>query len=355
VAFNWNINQSDVNVGRDSDHVLALSGFEITPCMIEADEDAVLRIVYGAGGNNSNRRIVVWTDLSNVAAGNTSSTYRISFLRTSNFVSESIVITPDRITAGVTEVTLTVPSRLLYSGGNTANVVYVALTTDEGLTGSTVAGGDNRYTTPENHRGGGESNEFSRFSTITLTMSAVEGNSNPRNCGNCSNLPCRCIVVIPPVCNDCGEVTCICPTETPCERCDEYTCKCCENCDEYPCICPERCPDCNNPVIYCDCVVNYTLFISGVNIIENAWIEIHNFDSVTHSTRGLVLENAELRWWFPAIVLRPGETLRVNASDNEITLVLKWAQANFSFDLGDTLRLVDSVSGEELASVELGL
>jgi hypothetical protein len=331
VTYNWNISATplDPNISRGvTDHVLALSGALITPCMIESDSDAVLTIRYNTGGNNSNRRILAWTDLSGSSAD------RIGFLTTANFVSESIVISPDRITAGVMEVTLTIPSRLLFRGSNTANVIYVALVTDEGLTGSTTAGGANRYTAAENHRGGGENNEFSRFNTITLTMKAVQGDSNPRICRDCSNLPCRCLAVL---CLICNERHCVCPNV--CGNCNTEPCICCALCEEHPCVCPERCSVCNNLVNYCDCVA-FGLIISFVNAADNMWIEIQNTDVIPLSTGGFVLEAGTSRWHLPAIIVRPRETIRISAGDNNVTPVLKRAQANFSWGIGADLRLL---------------
>ncbi|MCL2048772.1 MAG: glycoside hydrolase family 9 protein [Defluviitaleaceae bacterium] len=187
IRFNWNPNKTapvDINVSRGAtDHVLMLSGLEITPCIISANGDATLTINYTSQGNNSNRRLLAWTNLSGTSGLN-----NISFLTTARLTDPaSVIISPDTIIAGASTATLTIPRRLLTSGTNTATTLYVALATNQGLTGT-----GNTYTQATNHRGGGDTNEFTRFDSVVLTTAAVTAPTNPVECGVCNNLPCRC-------------------------------------------------------------------------------------------------------------------------------------------------------------------
>ena len=186
IPFNWNINMSppDINVAHGAtNHVRVLSGIDITPCIIESGAGATLTINYTAAGNNSNRRILAWTNLSGVA--NVSS---IDFLTTANLSAGNVVITNPRIEQGESVATIAIPRQLLASGANTATTLYVAIATDQGIVGDT-ANGPNRYTIAANHRG---HDEFVRFDSVVLTARAVTGAGNPAACVLCSNLPCRC-------------------------------------------------------------------------------------------------------------------------------------------------------------------
>jgi hypothetical protein len=354
VAHNWSVNSTpaDLNAGLGaSDHVLALSGLSITSCMIEADRDATLRIAYTAAGNNSNRRILAWTNLSGGSAGSDS----IAFLTTANLTGENIAISPERITAGAREATLVIPNRLLHRGNNTASVIYVAITTDEGLTGTTSAG-SNRYTAAANHRGGGESGEFERFATVTLTMEAAADGSPPRACVTCSNLPCRCVLAR---CETCGERICACPPDPQnCSECGEVECRCCDNCDTYPCACPARCPECNNLLNYCDCGGGGGLEFAEImrDSSGNAWFLIRNNDVVTRTTRGIVLElttdSGVSVWRLPALTIRPGKIVSVFMGSIDDDDSPKRMHPPFNMEIRGRVRLFDRVTGEDLPRSE---
>jgi|GEM_PF-1841295 len=186
INFRWSPSVgTDRNVANSTanDHVLVLSNLNITPCIVAANRDATLRIDYITGGNNSTRRILAWTDLSGTAANRNN----ITFLTPANREAGHIVRSPVVIAAGAASETLTIPRHLLFSGNNTASRIYLAITTNNE---DSVA--------IANHRGGGADNhqEFNRFQTVTLTVTAHQEATNPIACGTCSNLPCRCVTAV---------------------------------------------------------------------------------------------------------------------------------------------------------------
>jgi hypothetical protein len=109
-----------------------------------------------------------------------------------------------------------------------------------------------------------------------------------------------------------------------------------------------RCPDFNE---------NAQLQINVVKATGNGWIEIHNPTDRTLSAKGLYLsdsDNNHQKWALPSIIVRPGETVRVLARNNEVDPALKRARTNFNISFGERLRLVDS-EGEVLSLVEVTL
>ena len=103
-------------------------------------------------------------------------------------------------------------------------------------------------------------------------------------------------------CNICDQYDCICnPTDDnkePCEECNEYPCECpptpipidtCDICQEYPCICPDPCVDCGE--IECICITD-----TSPTIYESHWNDriIGNAEcvNVTTSCAMAVLEMA---------------------------------------------------------------
>jgi hypothetical protein len=91
------------------------------------------------------------------------------------------------------------------------------------------------------------------------------------------------------------------------------------------------CSDCNPP---------NNLYISK---IDPATIELHNPTSESISTRGLFLTTdvSKKLWKIPAMVVRPGESVRVNVNVPADT-AKKRTRANFNWDVGDVLYLVSS-------------
>ena len=196
IPFNWNPNRRphhDANVTHGAtDHVRVLDGVDITPCIIDSDDDVVLQINYFPIGNNSNRRLLAWTDLSGTGApANRNS---IAFLTSANLSGpDRQVAISDRVEEGDTTAEIVIPPHLLSSGPNTATRIYIAMGIDAGPTGHPTGGDPNRYTMPADQRGGGTNNEFSRIESVQLIARAASGITNPMACGECSNLPCRCV------------------------------------------------------------------------------------------------------------------------------------------------------------------
>ncbi|MCL2048770.1 MAG: cellulase family glycosylhydrolase [Defluviitaleaceae bacterium] len=191
IRFNWDLNltpEPDRNVSLGgTNHIRVLSGLEITPCMIEPNEDFTVTMNFNSLGNNSTRRFVVWTDLSGAA----SVINNVSFLTTANIVAGNAAVSP-RINAGDSSATVTIPRGLITSGTNTATKLYVAITIDAGETGFPSGGVADRYTNTGDHRGHSEFAE--RVANIRFNSRAVLGIGNPVPCPptRCNNLPCRC-------------------------------------------------------------------------------------------------------------------------------------------------------------------
>ena len=188
IPFNWNLNLTlpDINVSYGAtNHIRILDGLEITPCIIDSDDDIVLRFNYFPVGNNSNRRLLAWTDLSSSAANRNS----IAFLTTANLSDNSVAIS-ERVEAGATTAQMVIPRGILSSGTATATRLYIAMGIDAGPIGHPTGGEPNRYTNAADHRG---QTEFERIDSVQLIARAASGVGNPIACIACSNLPCRCV------------------------------------------------------------------------------------------------------------------------------------------------------------------
>jgi hypothetical protein len=110
------------------------------------------------------------------------------------------------------------------------------------------------------------------------------------------------------------------------------------------------------------------LHISNVNTTENGgWIEITNYTDTAISTKGLYLsvnepcegkdcENctAEIfcNWQMPQFILRPSQTVKIRAKDNNICVVFKRMQTNFNLSVGHTLHLTDP-RGNTLSTLDI--
>jgi murein DD-endopeptidase MepM/ murein hydrolase activator NlpD len=88
-----------------------------------------------------------------------------------------------------------------------------------------------------------------------------------------------------------------------------------------------------------------SLIISNVRTATNGWIELTNLGEAV-SARELYLSNDadNLRMWrIPAVIIRPGETVRIAANNNSADDVLKRMQANFRPRANEMFYLTDSV------------
>jgi hypothetical protein len=149
----WRVTQTGTN-----NHVLMLDGIGITeadiPALLAAEE-IYLDIIYLPAGNNSNRRIIAWTDLSGAAE----EVADITFATRTTLNDGKIAWTPARIVAGEPSARIPMPVDLLYDAatGRIAETVYVILTVDN-IDEAAEAGGN---------RG---ANEFIRFDNIKLSL-----------------------------------------------------------------------------------------------------------------------------------------------------------------------------------------
>ena len=169
--FTWSINDPrDVTVTQigTGDHVLKLDNFPLPAEAIAAATNATITINYGPQGNNSNRRICMWTDLS----GTEEAVSDITFLTAANRVAGRWLRTPNpRIEAGDMSAFITenLKSLLYTEAAGKANTIYLALTTDQPLNNT-----DNTHTLASNQRGGGSNNEYVRFDNIVITLTGVD-------------------------------------------------------------------------------------------------------------------------------------------------------------------------------------
>jgi hypothetical protein len=159
--FIWSINEPrDARVSQTGTggHVLVLDNIGITAddilALLAADE-ICLDIIYTEAGNNSNRRIIAWSDLS----GGTDEVADITFANRARLDAGQIAWVPHRIVAGDASACITMPIDLLYDAatGRIATTIYVILTVDN-IDEAADAGGN---------RG---ANEFIRFDHIKLSL-----------------------------------------------------------------------------------------------------------------------------------------------------------------------------------------
>jgi hypothetical protein len=186
--FEWSVNEPrDETVSQTGveNHVLKLDLEELLEeddfYSLRGNDGAALTVNYGTGGNNSTRRISVWTDLSKNAGGPLTSQGAevkiddITFVTTDNLKAGEVLITPS-IASGTMSVRINIPKTLLYDGENVATTIYAIITTDIGADGENAAEGADRATRATNNRGGARgtpSAEFQRFDNIKLAGTAV--------------------------------------------------------------------------------------------------------------------------------------------------------------------------------------
>ena len=100
------------------------------------------------------------------------------------------------------------------------------------------------------------------------------------------------------------------------------------------------------------------LNISTANPTQNGgYIELHNPTNNAISTKGLYLSTNEpcrgidcancvddsfCNWQMPPVIIRPNETIRIRAKNNNVCVVLKRMQTNFNFNAGETLYLTNA-------------
>jgi hypothetical protein len=99
-----------------------------------------------------------------------------------------------------------------------------------------------------------------------------------------------------------------------------------------------------------------TLRITAISAAGGDWLEIHNPADTALTTRGLYLsDNSNLfRFRVPAVIIRPGETVRFATSANESLEPLKHCRTNFNLSFRETLRLTAS-DGTVLQAVDVTL
>jgi exo-beta-1,3-glucanase (GH17 family) len=75
-----------------------------------------------------------------------------------------------------------------------------------------------------------------------------------------------------------------------------------------------------------------SLRISAVNSDDN-WLEISNPTDKALSAKGLSIARDYHEWRLPAVIVQPGEVVRVRGRDNDVCVVLKGLQADFNFEI----------------------
>ena len=158
-TFTWVINPADANVSRigTNSHVLKLSNLRLDKGSLSV-AGGTLDVAYRAGQTaGSQRRIVVWTDLS----GDIGDIEDFTFASPANQTAGKVVRIDPRLEPADNFGRISIPLTLLSDGTNLATTVYVIITTDAGGQAYDVAG---------NQRGGGTNLDFNKLDKIELTI-----------------------------------------------------------------------------------------------------------------------------------------------------------------------------------------